>query len=135
MSGRVFLDTTVLIYAVSRDEARASVAETLLAAGGSISIQVLNEFAAVARRMLNMSWQETAEALDAIRALCGPPAPLTVEMHDTALRIAEDYDYSIYDALILAAALEIGCDVLYSEDMQDGQRIDSLTIRNPFLAA
>lgn len=54
-------------------------------------------------------------------------------MHDSALRIAERYGYSIYDALILAAALAAGCDLLYSEDMQDAQTIDSLIIRNPFL--
>jgi predicted nucleic acid-binding protein len=133
MKGKVFFDTTILIYAVSEGDARAAVAEGLLAAGGDISVQVLNEFAAVARRKLSMSWQEIGEALGAVRALCEPPAPLTVEMHDFALRIAERHGYNIYDALILAAALGAGCDLLYSEDMQDGQTIDALTIRNPFI--
>ena len=114
-------------------DARAAVAEGLLAAGGNISVQVLNEFAAVARRKLKMSWQEIGEALGAVRALCEPPVPLTVEMHDLALRIAERHGYNIYDALILAAALGVGCELLYSEDMQDGQTIDALTIRNPFI--
>ena len=133
MKGKVFFDTTILIYAVSEGDARAAVAEGLLAAGGNISVQVLNEFAAVARRKLKMSWQEIGEALGAVRALCEPPVPLTVEMHDLALRIAERHGYNIYDALILAAALGAGCDLLYSEDMQDGQTIDALTIRNPFI--
>ena len=133
MKGKVFFDTTILIYAVSEGDARAAVAEGLLAAGGNISVQVLNEFAAVARRKLKMSWQEIGEALGAVRALCEPPVPLTVEIHDLALRIAERHGYNIYDALILAAALGAGCDLLYSEDMQDGQTIDALTIRNPFI--
>jgi predicted nucleic acid-binding protein len=133
MSDKVFFDTTILIYAISEGDARTSTAERLLASGGSLSVQVLNEFAAVAKRKLKMSWTEIVEALDAARALCELPLPLTVEVHDAALRIAERYGYHIYDSLILAAALDAGCDVLYSEDMQDGQQIDSLTIRNPFL--
>jgi len=134
MSDKVFFDTTILIYAISEGDARTSTAERLLASGGSLSVQVLNEFAAVAKRKLKMSWTEIAEALDAARVLCESPLPLTVEVHDAARRIAERYGYHIYDSLILAAALDAGCDVLYSEDMQDGQQIDSLTIRNPFLA-
>jgi predicted nucleic acid-binding protein len=133
MSDKVFFDTTILIYALSAGDVRASTAERLLASGGSLSVQVLNEFAAVAKRKLQMSWREIAEALDAARALCEPPLPLTVEVHDAALGIAERYGYHIYDSLILAAALDAGCNVVYSEDMQDGQQIDSLTIRNPFL--
>ena len=133
MSGRVFFDTTVLIYTVTEDDAHAAVAEELLAAGGTIGVQVLNEFAAVARRKLKMSWQETGEALDAIRVLCEPPAPLTVEVHASALQIAARYGYNVYDALIVAAALDAGCHTLYSEDMQDGQRIGALRIVNPFV--
>jgi predicted nucleic acid-binding protein len=134
MSDKVFFDTTILIYALSAGDVRASTAERLLASGGSLSVQVLNEFAAVAKRKLQMSWREIAEALDAARALCEPPLPLTIQVHDAALGIAERYGYHIYDSLILAAALDAGCNVVYSEDMQDGQQIHSLTIRNPFLS-
>jgi predicted nucleic acid-binding protein len=108
-------------------------AENLLADGGWISVQVLNEFAAVARRKLNLSWEGTREALSAIRALCEPPTPLSIQTHETALEIAGRYGYHIYDALILASALEAKCDILYTEDMQSDQRIGALTIRNPFL--
>ncbi len=73
------------------------------------------------------------EVLGAVRALCETPAPLTAEMHDSALRIAERSGYNIYDALILAAALEMGCNLLYSGDMRDGQTIGAITIRNPFI--
>ena len=135
MSAKVFFDTSVLIYAITGDDARSAQAEGLLAAGGNLSVQVLNEFASVARQKLNMSSQEISEALDAVRVLCEPPGPLTIGIHDAALRIAECYGYYIYDSLILAAALDAKCTLVYSEDMQDGQTIDSLTIRNPFAGA
>lgn len=132
MSRKVFFDTTVLIYSIAEGDARAAVAERLLLSGGCISVQVLNEFAAVARRKLTMSWREIGEALAAIRMLCEPPVPLTVQIHDAAISIAAKHGYTIYDSLIVAAALDAACDTLYSEDMQDGQRIAGLTIRNPF---
>lgn len=132
VSQNVFFDTTILIYAVSDSGPRTAIAESLLAAGGHISVQVLNEFAAVARRKLNMPWDELTEALTAIRALCEPPTPLTVEVHESAIKLAALYRYHIYDSLILAAALQSECSTLFSEDMQDGQKIGRLTIRNPF---
>jgi predicted nucleic acid-binding protein len=122
-----------LIYALAKDDPRSMPAEELLAAGGVISVQILNEFASVARRKMSMSWKEVAEALGAIRVLCPSPLPVTMEMHEAALRVAETYGYGIYDALVIAAALEAGCKTLYSEDLHDGQTIDrQLTIRNPF---
>lgn len=129
---RPFFDSCVLLYALSQDDPRAAVAEELLAAGGVISVQVLNEFAAVARRKLNMPWPEVQEALAAVRALCEPPVPVSLQVHETAIEIAARSGYQIYDAVILAAALQAGCDVLYTEDMQHGRRIESLTIQNPF---
>lgn len=133
MSGKFFLDTSILIYVISLGDARAAKAEKLLADGGYISVQVLNEFAAAAYRKLKMPWHEVRDALSAVRTLCEPPVPLSVETHEAALEIAEQYGYHIHDALILAAALGADCDTLYTEDMQDGQRIGEITIRNPFL--
>lgn len=133
MSGKVFFDTTILVYAVSEGDPRAVIAEGLLSVGGYVSVQVLNEFVPVARRKLNMSWREIGETLDSVRVLCEQPIPLTVEIHDSALQIAERYGYNIYDSLILAAAIDAGCELLYSEDMQDGQKIQSLVIQNPFV--
>ena len=132
MSDKAFLDTTILVYVVSEGDPRAAVAESLLADGGYISVQVLNEFAAVGRRKLKMSWRDIEETLTAVRALCESPIALTVSIHDSALKIADRYGYTIYDSMILATALSAGCEVLYSEDMQDGQTIEGLTIRNPF---
>ena len=97
-----------------------------------LSVQVLNEFVAVARRKLDKSWEEVRRALDILRVFCPEPVPLTVETHERAVHIAERYGYSIFDSLIIAAALHIGASTLYSEDMRDGRAIDGLTIRNPF---
>ena len=129
---KAFFDTNVLIYAFAKDDPRAETAETLLAGGGVVGVQVLNEFVAVAVGRLAIPWEEVLEALRAIRVLCPSPVPLTVETHDTALGLAGRYGYHIYDSLVIAAALEASCSTLYSEDMHDGQVIGGLTIRNPF---
>lgn len=133
MSDRVFFDTNILVYAIGEHDDRTPVADELLAGGGFISVQVLNELAAVARRKLHMSWAEVTDALEAIRALCQPPLPVTADTHALALRLATQLDFHIYDALIVAAALEAGCATLYTEDLQSGQIIDGrLRIQNPF---
>jgi len=134
MPARDFFDTNVLIYAVGKNDPRASRAEALLAGGGFVSIQSLNEFVSVARRKLGMPWKEVKEMLDIICVLCPDPVPISLDTYRGAVAIAEKYGYSIYDALIASAALEAGCKTLYSEDLQDGQIINrQLTIRNPFL--
>jgi len=133
MPAKDFLDTNVLIYAVAKDDTRASRAEALLAGGGMVSVQSLNEFVSVARRKLGMSWKEVKEFLELVGILCPKPVPVSVDTHKAALVIAEKYGYGIYDALIVSAAIEAGCKTLYSEDLQDGQIINrQLTIRNPF---
>jgi predicted nucleic acid-binding protein len=133
MSDKAFLDTTILIYALAKDDPRSARAEELLDRGGVISVQVLNEFVSVARHKLQMSWDEVTDAVEAIRILCPSPVAITLETHDAALNIAQPYGYGIYVALIAAAALAAKCSTLYSEDLQDGQVIDmQVTIRNPF---
>ena len=130
-----FFDTNIVLYLLSADQAKADRAEALLAEGGIISVQVLNEFAAVASRKLGMSWPEIREVLDQVRAVSSVE-PLLVETHQRGLSVAERYDLSLYDALIVAAALISGCSTLYSEDMQHGQIIEGqLTICNPFRAS
>ena len=128
----VFFDTNVLLYLLSADDEKADRAESLLASGGMISVQVLNEFASVASRKLGLSYLEIRDVLEPIRTICAIE-PLGLETHDSGLRIAERYGFSIYDSLIVAAALIAGCGTLYSEDLQDGQTIDGrLVVRNPF---
>jgi predicted nucleic acid-binding protein len=132
MNDKPFFDTNVILYAFRQGDTRGQVAETLLAAGGALSVQVLNEFVAVARHKLDKSWKEVRRALHILRIFCPEPVPFTVEIHERAVHIAERYGYSIFDSLIIAAALHAGATTLYSEDLQDGQVIDGLTIRNPF---
>lgn len=133
MSGKAFFDTNILIYAMALGDPRRDRAQQLLAQGGIVSVQILNEFAAVARRKMRMPWEDLVEALDSIRVLCPSPAPITLDIHESALKIAQDSGFGIYDALIISSALEANCSILYSEDMQDGQVMDRrLTIRNPF---
>jgi len=132
MPANVFFHTNVLSYAITAGDPRSDVAERLLAARGVVSAHVLNELVAVARRKLGRSWEEIGEALGAIRILCPAPVPITVETHEAAVRVAQQYGYQIYDALVIAAALEAGCETLYSEDLQDGQKLEGRTIRNPF---
>ena len=129
-----FLDTNVLLYLLSSDTAKADRAEEIIAAGATISVQVLNEFAAVALRKLRMNAAEVREALEPISAIC-TVVPLTFKMHQRALAVAERYRFSFYDALIAAAALDAGCTTLYTEDLQNGQLIEgTLTVKNPFRA-
>jgi predicted nucleic acid-binding protein len=133
MSGSAFFDTNIFVYAVVQDDPRSDKAEELIAEGGTVSVQVLNEFADVVRRKVRMPWDEVRFAIENIKALCPDPLPLTVDIHNEALTIAEKYGYRVYDALIVASALKARCTILYSDDMRDGQVIDHrLTIRNPF---
>jgi predicted nucleic acid-binding protein len=133
MRFEAFFDTNVLVYAVAQDDPRNARAEELLASGGTISVQILNEFVSVARRKIMMSWRDVSRALDAFEDLCPSPLPITMELHEAALKIAEQRGYGIYDALVVAAALQAECAILYSEDFRDGQTFDGrLTIRNPF---
>ena len=130
-----FFDTNVLVYLASGDVAKADRAEATLAKGGSISVQVLNELANVARRKMQMSWDETHAFLTMLRGLL-TVHPLTVETHETGLRLAERYRLSIYDSMIAASALDAGCDTLWSEDMQHGMKLgEGLRIANPFRGA
>ncbi|MDE2465943.1 MAG: PIN domain-containing protein [Alphaproteobacteria bacterium] len=127
-----FIDTNVLVYMVSGDPVKADRAEKAVAAGGTISVRVLNELANVARRKMRLSWPETHDLLGAVRALL-QVQPNTVETHQTGLALAERYGLSVYDAMIAAAALHTDCDTLWSNDMQDGLVIDGrLRVINPF---
>ncbi len=133
MRGGVFFDTNLLVYAALQPDRRSERARTLLARGGTVSVQVLNEFANVARRKLRRPWPEVTQALSDIRALCRPPLPISLATHEAALGIAGRLGYRLYDSLIVASALEAGCATLYSEDMQDGQVVEgALAIRDPF---
>jgi predicted nucleic acid-binding protein len=127
-----FFDTNILIYLASGDASKADRAEATIAGGGSISVQVLNELANVARRKMQMSWDDAHTFLNMLRGVL-TVHPITVETHEAGLRLAERYGLSIYDSTIVASALGAGCDTLWSEDMQHGMKLDEgLRIANPF---
>ena len=127
-----FFDTNVLIYLASADTTKADVAERIVAEGGAISVQVLNELANVARRMMSMSWSDTRSFLATIRELLTVHT-VTVETHETGVALAERYRLSIFDAMIAASAIQAGCDTLWSEDMQHGMKLDGrLRVVDPF---
>jgi predicted nucleic acid-binding protein len=127
-----FFDTSVLLYLLSGDTAKADRVETLLSGRGVVSVQVLNEFAVVALRKLKMPLNDVREILDTIRTVCAVE-PITVETHDRGLAVFERYKFSLYDSMLIAAALIAGAKIIYSEDLQHGQVIDNqLRVTNPF---
>jgi predicted nucleic acid-binding protein len=128
-----FIDTNVLIYLASGDPEKADRAEAIVREGDAIiSVQVLNEIATVARRKMGLPWPELHAFLSGIRELL-PVQPLTVETHRAGLALAERHGFSIYDAMIVASALEAECDILWSEDMQGCLVVrERLRIKNPF---
>ena len=133
MKGAAFFDTNLLVCAALRPDARSDRARSLLVEGGVVSVQVLDEFANVARRKLRRPWPEVRQALADIRALCRPPLPITLATHEAALGIADRLGYRFYDSLVIASALEAGCATLLSEDLRDGQVVEGrLTLRDPF---
>lgn len=131
-----FINTNVVIYLASEDAEKAERAEAVLAGTPVIiGVQVLNETANVLCRKLGFSWSEIREFLAPLRELADV-VPLTRETHDRALALAERHGFAFYDALIVAAALEAGCERLWSEDMHDGLVVEgTLTVRNPFRTA
>jgi predicted nucleic acid-binding protein len=128
-----FFDTSVLLYLLSGDVSKADRVEQLLAERGTISVQVLNEFAVVALRKVKLPLSDVREILGTIRAVCNVE-PVTLATHDRGLAINERYGFSLYDSVLVAAALIANTRVLYCEDLQHGQLIDGkLRVVNPFL--
>lgn len=133
MSARPFVDTNVLLYLLSIDAGKAARAEQVLAGRIVLSVQVLNEFADVARRKHALDWRGLRQVLADIQHFA-QVQPLTVGTHELGLTLCERYQLALYDALIAAAAIEAGCTTLCSEDFQDGQVLEgTLTIQNPFI--
>ena len=110
---------------------KANKAEKAVQENSVINIQVLNEVTNVMRRKLLMPWDEINEAHALIRSCCRIE-PLTLEIHDRGKQLAERYQFSVYDAMIVAAALTAKCEILYSEDFQDESLFEyMLMIINP----
>ncbi|MCI5048600.1 MAG: PIN domain-containing protein [Aquisalinus sp.] len=132
---RVFLDSNVPIYLTGQEPAKAQRAREILKNGSLerfISTQVIAEFVTVVRRKGLLEWPYVREFVSLLRDTCHV-IPLTYSLQMKALPLAERFRYTFYDSQIIAAALAAEADWLYSEDMQHQQKIEALTIRNPFL--
>lgn len=135
MRANFAIDTNIAFYAFS-DDPKNEIALVILEAGPCISVQLLNEFVNVSRRKRKLAWTEIEVSLLAIKSLVATIRPVDIDVHHRGFDIAEKYQLSVYDSMIIAAALLDGCDTLYSEDMQHGLIIDdTLTIIDPFLEA
>ena len=126
-----FADTNVILYLLD-DGSKADRAEEILGQGPRISVQVLNEALVNCRRKTDLSWEETGAFLARVQSLC-TIEDLTLQTHQVGRALAERYKFSVYDAMIVAAALIAGCTTLWSEDMHDDFLVeDQLRIVNPF---
>lgn len=134
MSDRIFLDTNVVVYLYSQDEPEKKAAAIVLFEKKTpiISTQVLNELANTLRRKFNLSYEAIVEAITEIQSAC-IIIPVVPETIIQALYLAKKYQYAYYDSLILASALSADCSLLFTEDLQHKQTIETkLTICNPF---
>lgn len=135
MNDNVFFDTNIIVYSYSNSEpTKQLLAQKLIANTISFfSTQVLQELTNIATRKLNFCY---ADATNAVIECCNNNN-LHINNDSTILKacsIAERYQFSFYDSLIIASAIECNCSILYSEDMKHNQIIfDSLTIINPFV--
>lgn len=140
MSDKFFLDTNILVYSFDNHaKAKRNVALDLVESAlethlGIISYQVVQEFLNVAtRKFAKPLTSHDAQAY--LQKVLGPLCEVypSIELYHEALTLSKQMGYSFYDCLILASAVSSGCDKIYTEDMQHGQRIAGLSIINPFL--
>lgn len=132
---RAFFDSNVILYSTDQDDRKAEIADALIDRGGWVSVQVLNEITHVARRKMRLDWSRVTRLIETVEGLVSV-VDLTVETHKLGRRLAEQHKVSVYDAMIVAAALIADCDTLYSEDMHDGLVIGGrLRVVNPFAPA
>ncbi len=127
-----FLDTNILVYAFA-DDPRSSIAQELMAEPFTLSVQGLNEFANVMHRKLAQPWDRIEAAIDMLTEAAHVIVPVDTAMTRFALQLASRYQLSFYDALMVSAALQAGCERFHSEDLHHGLRIEEqLSVVNPF---
>lgn len=132
-----FLDTNVIVYLFDpRDSRKQAIAATLIERGllegtALISHQVVQETLNVVSRAPVLAQSDSTRLLDAVLLPLWRVQPSPGLFH-RSLEIRMRYGYSLYDSLIVAAALEAGCDRILSEDLQHGQRIEALVVEDPF---
>jgi predicted nucleic acid-binding protein len=129
---RVFADTNIAVYAQSDDGEKSKRARAIIESSPVISTQVVNEVIAVLTGKHAFSKPDAYEVASGLMDLC-EVVPVDRRTVREAMRIALGYQLSHWDALIVAAALEADCRLLYSEDMQHEQVFDGrVTVKNPF---
>jgi len=139
MSGKFFLDTNILVYTfdttapAKQQIARQLVSTALSSQQGIISYQVVQEFLNVAKRKFSppLTSPDANIYLDKVLTPLCELFPC-MNYYSKALEISERWRFSFYDSLIITASLETECEILYTEDLQHGQKIHGLTIMNPF---
>lgn len=139
MSVESFIDTNVLIYQLEAlDPRKHAIAESIVSAGvatgnACISFQVIQECLNTVLRKAQIKLDATSARAYLDQVLVPlHRVPSSVALYRSALQLQLRWRFSFYDSLIVAAALEAGCKRLLSEDLQHGQRIETLTIENPF---
>jgi len=140
MSAEYFIDTNLFIYQIeSTDNAKAVVANRIIRAGietgnACISLQVVQEClnTILHKAAICLSKDQAMQYLDASLAPLLRVYP-SIPLYQHGLEVQSRYRFSFYDSLIIAAALEAGCNTLYSEDLQHGQVVGALRVENPFL--
>ncbi|MES2731973.1 MAG: PIN domain-containing protein [Bacteroidota bacterium] len=133
MNDKIFWDTNILVYYATDTGQKLKILQSELVKPVShvLSVQVLNEYSNVALRKLGFTAQDIKSQLNGFTSIF-EIVLLSPSITQQALDIKGRWGYSFYDCLIIAAALEGDCTLLYSEDLHDGQIINSLTIKNPF---
>lgn len=133
MPAKTFLDTNILVYAFSESEPhkRATARRLWLLPDTWISTQVLNETCNGLTRKFRLPFGDVAATIDQIVQTL-PVLTITIDIIRQALTLAQQHPHSYFDALMLAAAAHLGCETLYSEDLQDGGLIQGVRILNPF---
>jgi len=139
MSAKYFIDTNIFVYSFEirqpekRERSMELIQAALLSGKGIISLQVIQEFLNVATQKFAIP-MKVEEAKGYLRMVLNPLCQVYPDaaLYESCLELQEETRYSFYDSLIMAAAIQGGCEILYSEDLQDGQEVRGVTIVNPF---
>lgn len=141
MNDKYFIDTNIFIYSFDKSNSRKHevskdiIADALEHSSGIISYQVIQEFLSVATRKFKnpLSYSDCQRYLNIVlEPICEVFS--SIELYHQAMDVMERWQYSFYDSLIISAALKAQCKILFSEDFQNNQKIQNLTIQNPFIS-
>jgi predicted nucleic acid-binding protein len=139
MSAKYFIDTNIFVYSFDdrqpdkKERSIALIQQGLKTGLGMISTQVVQEFLNVATQKFAVP-MKPEDSKSYLRLVLNPLCQVypNLLLYETCLDLQNETRYSFYDSLILSAAIQAGCDILYSEDLQDGQELRGIKIVNPF---